>query len=117
MNDPVALLPLRPVLFEILLLLHEQPRHGYGVMKLLRERPAGKWIVGPGTLYRVLRELQSSGLIESDSATPAGHDGSRRRIYRLTPFGREVAAAEARRMETLVSMARAGSLLEGHGGG
>jgi DNA-binding PadR family transcriptional regulator len=103
--------PLRPVLFEILLILNAQPAHGYGIMKSLAARPAGRWILGPGTLYRTLAEMRRLGLIE-----PVGVDGttSRRRSYRLTPAGRQVAAAEARRMESLVAQARAGSLLEGH---
>jgi len=38
-------------------------------------------------------------------------DDERRRYYRLTDFGRDVAVAEARRMETALGMARAKSLI------
>lgn len=113
MSDPGALVPLRPVIFEILLMLSRGPAHGYGIMKTLRERPAGRWILGPGTLYRTLGEMRRLGLIEPDPAMEVG-EPTRRRAYRLTAFGRRVATAEARRMEHLVAQARAGSLLEGH---
>lgn len=114
-NDPASPLPLRPVVFEILLLLNERQRHGYGLMKDLATRATGRWILGPGTLYRTLRELQDGELIAPTPA-PAGDNG-RRRYYRLTDRGRRLAAAEARRMATLVRLARAGDLLPGSEGG
>lgn len=110
MSDPGALVPLRPVIFEILLILSREPAHGYGIMKTLRERSAGRWILGPGTLYRTLGEMRHLGLIEPVLAEE-GSDTPRRRSYQVTGFGRRVAAAEARRMESLVAQAR--SLLEG----
>jgi DNA-binding PadR family transcriptional regulator len=111
MSEHGAPVPLRPVFFEILLILNAEPTHGYGIMKSLAARPAGRWILGPGTLYRTLAEMRRLGLIE-----PVVADGpvNRRRSYQLTLAGRKVAGAEARRMETLVAQARAGSLLEGH---
>ena len=110
MTDVRLLLPLRPVVFEILLALNEAPTHGYGLMKTLKQRSAGRWILGPGTLYRTLREMQTQDLIEP---LPGAEDGRGRRDYRLTARGRRVAAAEARRMEGLVRVARAGQLLPG----
>jgi DNA-binding PadR family transcriptional regulator len=109
-TDAASLVPLRPVIFEILLILNQDARHGYGLMKELRERPAGRWVLGPGTLYRTLREMQTQKLIEPDSSIVDDAD-PRRRYYRLTDFGRRVATAEAHRMETLVRLARDGALL------
>jgi len=109
---PDDFLPLRPIVFEILLLLNEAERHGYGLMQELKERTNGRWILGPGTLYRTLRSLQDDRLIEDSPRRPApDQDDERRRYYRLTPFGRRVAAAEAARMAALVDTARAGHLL------
>ena len=67
-------------------------------------------MLGPGTLYRTLKEMQDQELIEpaSDHSEQAGKD---RRYYRITAFGRQVAAAEASRMASLVGMAREGRLL------
>ncbi|MEO8200176.1 MAG: helix-turn-helix transcriptional regulator [Gemmatimonadota bacterium] len=113
MSDPATLTPLRPVVFEIILILSERPAHGYGIMKTLRERPAGRWVLGPGTLYRTLNEMRTLGIIE-EAAPESDSEPARRRLYRLTGFGRKVGAAETRRMESLVAQARSASLLEGH---
>lgn len=43
-------------------------------------------------------------------------DDERRRYYRLTPFGREVANAEARRLATLVKLARSRGITGGLAG-
>ncbi len=108
MSEPERLVPLRPVILEILLLLHEGPVHGYGIMKQLGEKPAGRWVLGPGTLYRTLAEMRTLGLIETDENAD---EHPRRRYYRLTSFGGRVLGAEVRRMESLVARARSGPLL------
>ena len=64
-----------------------------------------------GTLYGNLARLESAGLIvESDERPAIGLDDERRRYYRLTDFGREVAIAEAERMDAALSQARAKKL-------
>ncbi len=110
--DPTSLLPLRPVVFEILLILNEGERHGYGLMKDVKERTGGRWILGPGTLYRTLRELLDQGLISPSNRRPAPDaDDERRRYYGLTKYGQQVAGAEAARMESLVRVAQSGKLI------
>ena len=105
------MVPLRPVIFEILLILNEEERHGYGLMQDVKQRTNGRSILGPGTLYRTLNEMQRSQLIERSDRRPAPDlDDERRRYYRLTNFGRRVAAAEAERMAALVRTARSGDL-------
>jgi DNA-binding PadR family transcriptional regulator len=56
--------------------------------------------------------MLEQGLIEEqrESPDPASAD-ERRRYYRLTRFGREVAIAEARRVHDLLSQARATGLI------
>ena len=108
---PESMVPLRPVIFEILLILNEEERHGYGLMQDVKRRTNGRSILGPGTLYRTLNEMQRSNLIEQSDRRPAPDlDDERRRYYRLTAFGRQVAAAEAERMASLVRTARSGNL-------
>jgi DNA-binding PadR family transcriptional regulator len=64
--------------------------------------------LGPGTLYRVLRELLKGGLIaESGERPDPAHDDERRRYYALTDLGRRAALAETRRLARLVAAARA----------
>ncbi len=110
-----AAAPLPPRAFALLLILSWGPRHGYGLMQALKDGIAGeRWVVGPATLYRTLKDLERRGWI-SGSAGPADESGGPpRRNYALTEAGRAVAAAEARRMERLVGLARLGSLVEGH---
>ena len=59
-----------------------------------------------------IKRMVNSGLItESDERPDPELDDERRRYYRITPLGRKVAVAEARRMERLVRIARAKRLL------
>ncbi len=106
--------PLKPLDFAILLALNEQDRHGYGIMKVVNQQLRRRALLGPGTLYRTLKELREDGLIDYASA-PADAD-SRRRYYRITPQGRRAAQLEAIRMAAWVDVARAGRLLELEGG-
>jgi DNA-binding PadR family transcriptional regulator len=101
--------PLRPVVFAVLIALSEQKRHGYGIMKVVNERMSRRAVLGPGTLYRTLKELRDDGLIEYAPA-PSDAD-SRRRYYAITARGRVAARAEATRMAELVDAARASRLL------
>jgi DNA-binding PadR family transcriptional regulator len=106
--------PLRPVEFEILLVLTGGESHGYGIIKEAEDRWEGGTRLETGTLYRALRRLTSAGLVEPTDRRPAADiDDERRRYFAITPFGREVAAAEARRLEAQVAAARARALLKG----
>ena len=106
--------PLRPVVFAILIALNDAKLHGYGIMKVVNERMSRRAVLGPGTLYRTLKELREEGLIEYARA-PTDAD-PRRRYYAITAHGRSVARAEAARMAEWVDAARAGRLLAGASG-
>ncbi len=101
--DPLSHLPLRPVVFGILVVLREAPLHGYGIMQRANEHIGQQAILGPGTLYRTLKELRAQGLIEHTAAVD-GED-ARRQYYCLTATGHRVATAEARRLAELVRRA------------
>src|SRR5262245_17053129 len=93
--------PLSEVVWEVLLALADEDRHGYAVLLEVERRTEGNLRLLPGSLYRALNRLHRDGLVEeiadrSDSVDP------RRRVYRLTPRGRGVAAAEARRLAAKV---------------
>jgi DNA-binding PadR family transcriptional regulator len=110
--DPQTLLPLPVSEFQILLALADEERHGYAIRREVAERTDGDVQLGPGTLYGSIKRLVNSGLIaESDERPDPARDDERRRYYRITPLGRKVAVAEARRMERLVRIARAKRLL------
>jgi DNA-binding PadR family transcriptional regulator len=103
-RNPNDLLPLPTAWFHILVALAEGERHGYSIMQDLETRTGGKLRVGPGTLYAALKRLAGEGLVQECEETETA--GERRRVYRITPFGREVARAEMKRMEVLVRQAK-----------
>jgi DNA-binding PadR family transcriptional regulator len=96
------LLPLTPLAFSILVALIEGDLHGYGIAKRIADRQAGAVTLAPGNLYAALDRLLDAGLI---AARPKRRD-DRRRLYGITPFGRQVASLEAARLDELVRTAR-----------
>src|SRR4029450_10198216 len=96
-QDIDALLPLPPATFHILVALADEDRHGYAVIKDVAARTGGTLKLSPGTLYRSVDRMVQQGLIRETSSRPARDmDDERRRYYRITTFGREVARAESR---------------------
>ncbi len=93
--------------FHILVALSEAPCHGYGIMQEVERRTDGSVDLGPGTLYRSLRQLMDRGLIqEAPNGPEADSDGGKpRRSYAITSRGRQRAADEAERLRTLVRWA------------
>ena len=113
--DAQSFLPLTPVVFEILLALAEGEQHGYAIMLEVERRSGGAVSLHPGSLYRALNRLLESSLIEElDERPDPDHDDERRRYYRLTPLGADVARAEAARLESQVASARTRRLLRGN---
>jgi DNA-binding PadR family transcriptional regulator len=109
--DVEALLPLPPATFHILVALADQDRHGYAIIQDVEARTEGALRLGAGTLYRSIARMVEQGLIREVSARPrAVLDDARRRYYRVTPFGHDVARAEMRRLTELVRLARARGL-------
>ncbi len=52
--------------------------------------------LGPGVLFGSINKMLEQGLIEESDERPDAHlDDQRRRYYRITPYGRKVAQAEA----------------------
>ncbi|MDQ6932959.1 MAG: helix-turn-helix transcriptional regulator [Candidatus Eremiobacteraeota bacterium] len=68
----------------ILLLLKEEPAHGYDLLERLR---AFNLSGDPGGLYRLLRALEREGFVRS--WWESGSNGHDRRAYSLTPLGEE----------------------------
>ncbi len=113
-REPGDLLPLSPAVLNILLALADEERHGYAIMREVEERTGGRARMGPGTLYGSIKRMLAEGLIEeSDERPDPAMDDQRRRYYRISGFGRQVAGAEAERLSGLVETARARKLLGG----
>lgn len=106
-STTASLLPLPPATFHILLAVADQDRHGYAIIHEVAARTDGAMTLSAGTLYRSIQRMVELDLIEETAERPAPDlDDERRRYYRITAFGREVARAEAQRLQTLVRIAR-----------
>jgi DNA-binding PadR family transcriptional regulator len=107
-----AFLPLRAVEYHVLLALADEERHGYAIMQETAERTGGLLRLDPATLYRALRRMVGAGLVaEAARRKGPAADDERRRYYKVTPRGREVARRETERLEDLVRAARQTRLL------
>jgi DNA-binding PadR family transcriptional regulator len=112
--DPDTLLPLPPVTFHILVALSDADRHGYAIIQEIAERTDGALQIQAGTLYRSIQRMLEQGLVVESRTRPAlDQDDERRRYYRITPFGRAVARAEAGRLSRMLKLARASGLVPG----
>jgi DNA-binding PadR family transcriptional regulator len=101
--------------FHILLTLAEGQRHGYAIMREVESRTSGALELGPGTLYRSLKQLLTRALIvevrgREEEQTDAGNQ---RRCYALTREGKVRPVEEAQRLRALVRWAEDAMGLEG----
>lgn len=96
--DTDSYLPLTESTYYILLAL-VKPLHGYGVMQKVEVMSGGTVTIGPGTLYGAFSNLEREKLITLVK------EEERRKSYTLTAKGRQVLAAQIRR---LVIMSRNG---------
>jgi DNA-binding PadR family transcriptional regulator len=115
-GDPRDFLPLKDLVFRILLVLADGERHGWSLVQTLDEPHGGTRLL-PGHLYRTLDGMLVDGLIDERDrpsirqTTPAKRGAAASRFFRLTQLGREVARAETRRLESLIERSRASGLL------
>lgn len=87
-------IPMSETMFYILLSL-KQERHGYAIMQHVKELTRGRIVLGAGTVYSSLGKLESDGLIESV------REEERRKIYIITPLGKQILREEADRIAEL----------------
>jgi DNA-binding PadR family transcriptional regulator len=109
--------PLTSAQFHILLTLADGRRHGYGIMQEIHRRTGGAVELGPGTLYRSIKQLLSRGLIAevAGAAEVQANGENQRRVYALTPRGLARTTEEARRLRSLARWADEALALEGGG--
>lgn len=88
----------------VLLAVGDGAAHGYAIGKDIHERSGGRLDPTTGALYQALKRLTAEGLVRQvtvrDSADP------RRKYFALTAAGKRAVAAEVRRLEGLVELAR-----------
>jgi len=66
----------------VLLLLAEEPMHGYQLMQTIADRSGGRWTPSPGAIYPTLNQLEDEGLV-----TVTADSG--RKLVTLTGAGRK----------------------------
>jgi DNA-binding PadR family transcriptional regulator len=104
---PQHLLPLTVPVFQILLSLSDQDLHGYAIIQDVRDRTEGEVDLTASTLYAAIKRLLDTGLIEEVDERPGpDEDDARRRYYRITTLGLDVARLEVGRLERVLKMAR-----------
>jgi DNA-binding PadR family transcriptional regulator len=106
-DDPGRYLPLHAQELQVLLVLMDGELHGYGIAKEIERREDRVGRILPTNLYRRLRDMVERGMIE-EKPDPGSEQ---RRLFGITGFGRQVARAEAERLETLVGRLRRHRLL------
>ena len=79
--------------FALLKMLDELPRHGYDLIRAMRQQG---WAGGPGSIYPILAALEAGGLIR-------GRDEGGRRIYEITEQGRRLLGEHAAELERLLN--------------
>ena len=93
MNKTKDINPITPAVFYILLALYGTDRHGYDIMRQIKEDSHGVFTMGPGTLYGSIDRMMSTGLLER---LPS--ENTRRIYYRLTAKGKKVLQTEVDRI-------------------
>jgi DNA-binding PadR family transcriptional regulator len=105
--DPLDYLPLTESTFYILLSLTPGKKHGYAIMKDVKELSNERVKMSTSTLYTAVGRLLDQELIErlSDGEQDSG-PGLPRKSYILTELGRRVLEAESVRLQEMVKEAR-----------
>lgn len=91
--------PMTETAFYILYHL-QQERHGYDITQKTKEVTNGQVVISPGTMYGTLSKMEKDGLID------LVREEDKRKLYRITPVGREILKIEVARIERLYRNSR-----------
>lgn len=73
----------------------QQPQHGYGISRQVRQMTGGALVISAGTMYGTLSKMEKDGLIAFVG------EAEKRKLYQITALGAEVLTLELRRIERL----------------
>jgi len=106
-TDPLSYLPLTESTFYILLSLAPGKKHGYAIMKDVKNLSGDRVNLSTSTLYTAVGRLLDQELIErfSDDEQDTS-PGLPRKSYSLTDLGRRVLEAEHVRLQEMIKQAR-----------
>lgn len=106
-SDPISYLPLTEPTFYILLSLAPGKKHGYAILKDVRDLSRERVNLSTSTLYTAVGRLLDQDLIERfDDEDEDPNPGLPRKSYALTELGRRVLEAETVRLQGMVREAR-----------
>ena len=96
MNDKIrrVYVPMTETGFYILFCLREE-MHGYSIGQRVKEMTDGVVTISAGTMYGTLSKMEKDGLIAFV------REEEKRKLYQITPLGREVLEIELSRIERL----------------
>lgn len=98
---------MKPFRYHILLALARGSFHGAEIRRRVESESGGEVILYPATLYGTLDELAGEGWIQEVEPDRVEGANVRRRFYALTPIGRRALEAETRRLEDVLTRAKA----------
>ena len=75
--------------YSILGLLHYKPMHGYRLKEHLERNFGHMWSVNYGQIYPNLKKMNAAGLISMREEVRRGEKGPPRKLYTITPAGRQ----------------------------
>jgi DNA-binding PadR family transcriptional regulator len=97
-------LPLRPVACAVLAALADGPKIGVDILESVNTTMSRSPLLGPGTLYRLLRELRQQSLIVRTAHIAEDAD-ERHAPHGLTPLGQAVLDADLERLRRTLTLA------------
>ncbi|WP_287155564.1 PadR family transcriptional regulator [Candidatus Solincola tengchongensis] len=77
------------VKYAVLGLLHYQDMHGYRIKKHIERNFGHMWTINYGQIFTALRKLEEEGLVVMKDVMPSDNGGPHRKVYSITPAGRE----------------------------
>lgn len=98
--------PISEPVFFILLSLNTGRKHGYAILKDVERLSQAALLLSTSTLYGALGRLEEQGYVERVPADGEPAPGLPRKVYAITPRGRDLLHAEAVRVQRLADLAR-----------
>jgi len=95
--------PLSESTYLILLALYQGPLHGYGIIKEIENTSEGTYIIAPGTLYGVLKNLEKQELIETVALEK---EKRKKKTYCITVKGKGVLHSEYERYIRMINYSK-----------
>lgn len=97
--------PMTETGFYILFCL-QKPQHGYGIAQQVKHMTDSAVAISPGTMYGTLSKMEKDGLITFYA------EEDKRKLYQITPLGREILSLETNRIERLYKNSKGESFHE-----